>query len=209
MTLTQEQKKFVAWGGTIVGLFFFGPAFMRSCRNAQMQPQPVAVAPPKSPAVKAGEAFHQVAPSINETDPADASKALVAAGTFAGKWGGHVTLERQGMCTLTMEIRQQPDKSFLAFPAMGCLSMRPIVMPKDVKNFDPMQLIRKANPTTAVLSGSYDGGAIAFRVDRITGPNTEGCIWSSFVVTPFGSKQITAQWQDTCGGGSVLLDKQP
>lgn len=205
MQLTEQQKKYAIWGGAIAALYFFGPGIMRSCR----QPQRIVVAaPPQRPPT-----IQQAAPSVNADDPKDASNALVSPGTFAGTWAGSLVVERQGACNLQMEIRQQPDKTFLGFPAMSCVSMQPVIdaESKPMSRQDLaklMQKMQRPDPATAVLVGAYDKGAINFRVDRITGPNPSGCQWSSAVVTPFGSKQITAQFQDSCGGASFLLQKQ-
>ena len=174
-----------------------------------MPPQQMPVAA-NAAAARQPDPFRQQAAGVNTSDPKVAAQALVSPGTFAGRWHGMATIERQGMCNLYMEINQQPDKTFLGYPAMSCRSMQPFFEPDHkFTSADAQKMLIKPNPATALLVGAFENGAVTFRVDRIATPNPSGCTWSSVVVTPFGQKAVTVQFQDSCGGASFVLERQP
>jgi hypothetical protein len=69
-------------------------------------------------------------------------------------------------------------------------------------------VLNKLNPADAILSGAMENGSIRFHVDKTIGTNSNGCAATSFTVTPFGSNQLAAEWQEGgCQGGHVILQK--
>jgi hypothetical protein len=67
------------------------------------------------------------------------------------------------------------------------------------------------DPEAAILTGTMrQDGAIQFHVDKAVGSDSNGCAPTSFTLTPFGSNQLAAEWQEkTCGGGHVLMQRAP
>jgi hypothetical protein len=106
-------------------------------------------------------------------------------------------------------IREEQQGRFTAFPNLACSALSLFSVHRDLKNFNPALDILKTNPSSALLSGTWDKGqSIMFTVDKITGTNESGCVMTGFTVTPFGSNKVAAQWTDNCGGGNMLLTKQ-
>jgi hypothetical protein len=63
-------------------------------------------------------------------------------------------------------------------------------------------------PQTAILSGGIEKGSIKFHVDNVIDSGGTGCTPTSFTLTPFGTIQLVAEWQEQgCPGGHVLLQK--
>jgi hypothetical protein len=68
--------------------------------------------------------------------------------------------------------------------------------------------LNRMSPAAAVLSGAMEDGSIRFHVDKTIGTNSNGCGATAFTLTPFGGKQLAAQWQEAgCQGGYVILQK--
>ncbi len=63
-------------------------------------------------------------------------------------------------------------------------------------------------PTSAIFSGAIADGSIRFQSDKnIDGAGT-GCVMRTLNATPFGARQITAEWKDDpCHGGQMILQR--
>jgi hypothetical protein len=69
-------------------------------------------------------------------------------------------------------------------------------------------VLNRMSPATAVLSGLMDSGSIHCHVDKTIGTNSNGCAPATFTLTPFGTNQLAAQWDEaTCSGGHMILWK--
>jgi hypothetical protein len=129
---------------------------------------------------------------------------LRSPGNFIGTWRSEMTtLEKQGVCMLTMEIRVQ-EQGFSAFPTLQC---RPLITQDKVRQYqhEPLAMMQamalRGNPLTAVLSGAWDKDyrSIIFHLEKLTSTNVSGCaIAGDFTVTPFGGNQVAAEWKDSC-----------
>ena len=108
-----------------------------------------------------------------------------------GIWEGKTTIDNRGPCGLRFELRQGQGGKLAGFSTLGCV--------KGPGSVDS---------ETAILSGAAEKGSFQFRVDKVVGPDANGCAPSSFTLTPFGSTQMAAEWKEpTCSGGHVLLTR--
>ena len=106
-----------------------------------------------------------------------------------GIWEGKTVIENRGSCSLKFELRQGQERKLAGFSTLTCVGGR-----------------GASEPETAILSGAAEKGSFQFRVDRVVGGN--GCAPSSFILTPFGSAQMAAEWKETaCSGGHALLTR--
>lgn len=211
MQLTEQQKKYAIWGGAIAALYFFGPGMMRSCRNPQMTPAQRAAIQRQALQQEAAQTVARQQAAANRGAEVAAGNVIQSPGDFAGKWLGRAMVAN-ALTTLTLEIRLDETGKFMAYPALTRIQM-PSVYTTGKPDASPQSYLMglaRTNPFTAILKGESDGkGSIAFQVDKITTPDPMGCRWTSAVVTPFGSKGVTLGWNDNCGGGSLLLERQP
>jgi hypothetical protein len=68
--------------------------------------------------------------------------------------------------------------------------------------------LNRMSPAGAVLSGAMENGSIRFHVDKTVGTNSNGCAATSLTLTPFGTNQLAAEWQEGgCEGGHIILQK--
>ena len=83
----------------------------------------------------------------------------------------------------------------------------PLVIAAKARN-DPSAIFTTVNPAASVITGAPEGGSIRFSVDNTISTDTDGCATTSFMVTPFGTNRIAAQWREgRCQGGQVILEK--
>jgi hypothetical protein len=110
-----------------------------------------------------------------------------------GIWEGKTLIDNRGLCSLRFELRQGQEGRFAGFSTLTCLIGR-----------GP----GSSDPETAILSGTAEKGSFQFRVDKVVGPDGNGCAPSAFTLTPFGATQLAAEWKEpTCSGGHVLLTR--
>jgi hypothetical protein len=108
-----------------------------------------------------------------------------------GIWEGKTAIEGRGNCALKFELRQSPDVRLAGFSTLNCQPLRGNV---------------SADPETAILSGAANKGSFQFRVDKVVGPDRNGCAPMAFTLTPFGVNQLAAEWQEQgCPGGHAIL----
>lgn len=197
----EAQKKFYIFAGAvalaILWLLFGGTARTAVRSMTMRRPSPFAaraavpVPVASVPAVATAPRFDAAA--LQPSDP------------YTGHWKGGAMIAKQGLCTLSLEIKQE-DGKFLGYPEMTCLAT-PLLTGRlaDKKEaYNPGLMFAKANPAAAILSGSPVDGSLQFHVDKILNTNESGCVMSSFTATNFDSK-MSVQWKDSCGGGNMML----
>lgn len=152
-------------------------------------------------------------PQIAGDNPPDPN-ALVnvrSPGDFVGKWASQPTrIDKQGLCTLIMEIRAQ-QQGFTAYPQLGCM---PLMILQNMKRYEanPIAFLMKGTPTSAILSGAWDKDyrSLVFNIDKITSTSGSQCTLNGDItVTPFGGSQLAVEWKDSCGGAQFLISRQP
>lgn len=145
--------------------------------------------------------------------PPHAVTALQSPGDFVGNWQGQAMVKAQGLCTMLMEIRHE-KAGFSGYPQLACipLALTPFAPQSLKSSADVMAMLRKGNPSSALLSGAWDkqGRSVIFHVDKVTGATEQGCAMSGdFTVTPFGSKGLATDFH-LCGEHvQVMLTKAP
>ena len=72
----------------------------------------------------------------------------------------------------------------------------------------PSPILNQMSPISAVLSGTAKDGTLTFTVEKTIQKSANGCALTGFTLTPFGTDQLAAEWQEgTCDGGQMLLKK--
>ena len=137
-----------------------------------------------------------------------------AARAMQGAWQGQSVIERTSgvgssragvLCIAQLEIRgQREDGRIAAYSSITCLPLGRRAQPGYGS-----PLLAGLTPSSAILSGAWQRGAIDFRVEKTIGvdPTQGRCATASYKVTGFGATQILSEWQDDCGGGQLLMRK--
>jgi len=129
-----------------------------------------------------------------------------AARMFSGIWSGRTALPGRGLCTLHLEIHEEPDKPdhFSGFSKLTCDGMQALSSSQRAR--PSAKITNLYDPEAAVLEGTLQGGAINFEPTQVIGTDTGGCAPSSMIVTGFGAFQIASTWEEPkCSGGHVLM----
>lgn len=126
---------------------------------------------------------------------------------LSGNWRGKTAIAGRGICALRFELSEKELGHFAGYSSLACANFAPLMSPQDRGNI-AAAVLNKLNPAEAILSGAMENGSIRFHVDKTIGTNSNGCAATSFTVTPFGSNQLAAEWQEGgCQGGHVILQK--
>jgi hypothetical protein len=65
-------------------------------------------------------------------------------------------------------------------------------------------------PVSTVLSGPVENDAIHLRLQQSINKFPSGCEPTSFSLSPFGSAQLAAKWEEgSCQGGNLLMRRSP
>jgi hypothetical protein len=68
--------------------------------------------------------------------------------------------------------------------------------------------LNRMSPAAVIVSGVMENGAIRLTVDKTVSTNSNGCAATSLTLTPFGTNQLAAEWQEGgCEGGHIILQK--
>ena len=113
---------------------------------------------------------------------------------LAGVWRGKTAVAKVGACDVRVELVENSPGHFTGFSSFSCnLNVR-----------SPLPV----NPDSAILSGTLEGSAIHFNVDKAIGADINGCSVTAFTLTQFGGSQLAAEWQKgACGSGNVILQR--
>src|ERR1022692_296191 len=126
---------------------------------------------------------------------------------LSGIWRGKTAIAGRGICALRFELSEKELGHFAGYSSLACANFAPLMSPQDRGNI-AAAVLNKLNPADAILSGAMENGSIRFHVDKTIGTNSNGCAATSFTVTPFGSNQLAAEWQEGgCQGDHVILQK--
>jgi hypothetical protein len=112
-----------------------------------------------------------------------------------GNYNGKALLPR-GLCALHFELRgdREHPGSFMAASFLGCTS-------PGRNRWVP----RTNHVTSVVLSGSAATADIPF---KITDTITADCKPTAFTAKPFGLTQLIIHWEDSCNGGTMIVNRQ-
>jgi hypothetical protein len=194
-----KNRHFIWIAALVVIAIYNLPSFMRLIPHSETR-QHVFVSDKPSPAVAAPTVPAQpTAPPPTQPAP-DAPASL---SPLAGTWHGTATLPDQGLCGLNFELRTgEKDGQFLGNSSMSCM---PLVQRPGHPKINPAIALLKASPTSAILTGTTESGAIQFHVEKVI---AERCVPSAFTLTPFGTTRLAAEWKDpVCGNGQMLLQR--
>jgi hypothetical protein len=199
------KKNIWLWVAAIVAVvLYMGPSPRQILwQLSAMRQRPVAKPPTAKPQTNAAAA------SAQNGAVGASSESSAALNTLVGAWQGGAPLPPAGMCGLKLELRKktgEPDR-FAGYPVLGCMPL-PGSLTGGSSGTQAQQILAGASPMSAVLTGTVQNGSIQFTVDKVIGKTLGGCELTSFSVTPFGTDQLVAEWQEgTCPGAHLLLKR--
>jgi hypothetical protein len=189
MTITPKQRKIVWISVAILAVIYYTPSFVNSAMPSA-HPRPEAQIRP-SPFGSARDTRPEIPPAVT---PAAPFRGLL------GQYQGRAPLAARGMCILRFELRldRETPGAFAGYSTMICTPLNPWER-RSMAAMVP-------RPISAILTGTAESGAIRFHVDDTIG-SAAGCTPTAFVIKPFGVNQVAAEWQDSCHGGTMLLNR--
>lgn len=201
MNTDSNHRRWIWAAVIIVAVLYFGPQALESFRqatlyrqqmqamNARVQNAPISVPSVAAPATPVGAS---AAAPVNRPAP----------NAFIGSWQGQRLQENRKLCRLMLEIREASPGVLAGYATLSCFAW---AIPGRA---NPSNMVRALSPASAVLSGSFKDGSVAFHIDKTIGATPEGCALSAFTVSPFGNDQIAAQWENgECGKGQIVAQR--
>lgn len=215
MNPQNKNRKWWWLAGACLVLWYFAPGVLQSFREAstyQQRMQAVNAQAQNARATGSGSAAVPSAPSVPNAIPAPAPRygatnAVASQSPLAGIWNGNQTQPNGELCSLTLELRDKPEGVMAGYANMTC---RPIIRRTGAPAVNTNETILKAmTPMAAIMSGRLQDGAIAFHIDKPIGTPVDGCPFSAFTVTPFGTQQVAVEWQrGSCDSGQMTMTRQ-
>ena len=201
--MTQKQRK-ALWIclALVVACYIVRSIIIARMQAAYDQQQAIRAAQQRAQAKALAKAVPPVPPSVaaSKAAPPPVSSGL------AGIWQGRTAITGRGICTLRIELHENPPEHFTGYSSLACANFAPLMSEQD-RN-PAAATLNRMSPASAVLSGAMENGSIRFHVDKTIGTNSNGCAATSFALTPFGANQLAAEWQEgTCQGGNIILQK--
>lgn len=125
---------------------------------------------------------------------------------LSGFWKGQNLVAGQGFCTLALELREmETPANYTAYSTLSCMAP-PSLWGLKGGQLLPPRMRDQMLPTAITLQGTPENGAIHFQVDKTVVSPMSSCATTSFMVTPFGTNRIAAQWREgLCQGGQILM----
>jgi hypothetical protein len=166
-----------------IGAYFYARQALGNARNPKPA-QAIATSPPKPPVNTATQ---------------------VPFPNVVGIWRAQVALADRGICSVRLEIAPDAAGQFSGFSELLCTNL---TLPSKPPNSLMAGVVDRMDPESAVLAGSVQNGSLLLKVDKNIGADSHGCALTSLTVTPFGTNQIAAQWEETgCAGGHAILQR--
>lgn len=127
---------------------------------------------------------------------------------LSGVWFGNGQVKDKGSCHLNLELKRQPDNTtYSAYTMFTCTDY--VAQALDKSPEARLKMLTGTKPETAILSGKPESAAVHFSVDQAIEPDINGCTLTDFKVTPFGDRNIAAEWQSgKCPGGNMILSRK-
>jgi hypothetical protein len=205
MTIDRKQRNFLLLCGGILAAYYVERSIEDSARQAAYYRQQTIRAARQRAAAQALADAAQRSPGIHAA-PGAPDTAHQVAPALSGNWRGRTAIPGRGICTLSIELYENEPARFSAFSNLGCSNYAPL-MPAQERN-PAAAVLNRLSPATAVLSGRMENGSIRFHVDKTLAANSNGCFATAFTLTPFGTNQLAAEWQEAgCQGGHMILQK--
>jgi hypothetical protein len=126
-----------------------------------------------------------------------------AAKSFLGKWSGIVIPSNRDKCYFTAEINQHPEapNKLFAYSRLDC-SANIAMLYLQNRPSDPAA--KKFLPESTISSADLKDGPIRFDIISNIG---SGCPVGTLTFTPFGSSALSAEFEDECGHGDLILQR--
>jgi hypothetical protein len=216
MTIDKKRRNFLLLCGALVGAYAFERSVEESARQAayyRQRQQAIRAAQQRAKANARPVPPRPAPPTVHDaparTPPSAPAPARAPATPveISGIWQGKTAITGRGLCTLRVELHENAPGRFLGYSSLACANFAPLMAPQDRGN-TAAAVLNRMNPAEAILSGAMENGSIRFHVDKTIGASSNGCAATSLTLTPFGSNQLAAEWQEGgCEGGHVILQK--
>lgn len=199
MPLTEKQRKYAWIGAAALAVIYLGPSVIQSARQAVIanhgvvlnnRPAPVRVAP-------------QPPITVTPAPPIDRS-----AMRLLGNWQGGTDLPDRGHCTMSMQIKRDPNRSgvFDGYQTIACMPSLALLGTRQSTQARALDAINARTPTSVIMSGPIANGAIDFNIDRLIGVPVNGCKITALSVTPFSDGAVAVEWKNVpCPDGEMIL----
>jgi len=198
--LTPKQRNFLIFCGALV----VGWYVIRLIGNAGQQ-----AAYYRQQAIRAAQ-LAKAAPKPPPPQPAKPNRPalpfLTTLSNLSGFWKGQNLVAGQGFCTLALELREmETPANYTAYSTLSCKAP-PSLWGLKGGQLLPPRMRDEMLPTAITLNGTPENGAIRFQVDKTVVSSMSSCATTSFIVTPFGTNRIAAEWREgLCQGGQILM----
>lgn len=212
MNPQNKNRKWLWLVGACLVLWYFAPGILQSFREASTYQQRMQAMNAQALNARGTAGTTAAVPSAPAAPGAPAPRyggtnAVAPQSPLVGIWNGNQTQHNGDLCSLTLELRDKPEGVTAGYANMTC---RPVVRRVGAPMPNANEIILKAmTPMAAIMSGRMQDGAIAFHVDKAIGTPVDGCPFSAFTVTPFGTQQIAVEWQrGNCASGQMTMTRQ-
>lgn len=187
--LTPKQQK-IAWivGGVLLFIHFL-PTLTASIRQQFAHSR---TAPP----AQVRNAPQSVAPIAVKAVPPPDPLAM----ELVGRFGGQQLESDLENCRVSLEVKPAVLQIgfYSAYESRSCV-------PSALAYRGPLtaaragqlpNIIEAASPVSTSMSGSIVDGSMKFRIDQVVGATAHHCGPRSYSISPFGTGQIMAQWEE-------------
>ena len=191
--LTDKQKKA---GWIVLAILYMGhfaPNFIAVVRQPFSHTRP-------APTVQA----HYVPPVATVSPITPVTKTAVtpdpAALELLGRFSGQQLQSDMETCRVSLEVKPKALETgfYSAYESRSCVpsflfSHGPLTAQKLLEARNAAEL---ALPVSTSMSGSMNDGAMTFRIDQVVGATEHHCGPRTYSISPFGTGQIMAQWEE-------------
>jgi hypothetical protein len=206
-TMNTSNRKWTWVAGVIAAVLYFGPQAVESFRQAALyrQRSQAMNARPENARIAVPASVQAQPTAVSTPTPASVNP---AANSIVGIWQGQQVQANHEVCQLALEVRESTVGLLTGFAKLTCWPLVPNVAGQRRGN-QVTNVVRSLSPAPAVLTGRMQNGTAVFDVEKTFGATVEGCALTGFSVTPFGTDQIAAEWQNgDCGKGQMVARRQ-
>lgn len=214
MNMTQKQRNFLLLCGGLIVLYYIAgqvrqyqqqAAFYRqqAIRAQQLRAKAEAEAKARSEELKKATQKAAEAAAANAPKPTVPPVLTVK---LPGLWRGRSAMMGLGICDLRLELRENAPGNYRGYSNFSCQPI-PSLMPVQERFKQKPAILSRMTPDAAILAGSAaEDGSIHLRAEKTVGSDIHGCTVTTFTLTPFGSAQLAAEWEELgCGNGRMIL----
>lgn len=125
--------------------------------------------------------------------------------SVAGKWVGMFVSSTVGGCTIQLQLDEPKPGHYTGYPEFSCAGTPAQAAKSPIGPFASI-----LNTESIIMSGDVkkegEIESVRFHIDKNAGTDVDGCVLTSFTVTPGATNTLIAEWEKgTCPSGHTLL----